>query len=156
VPHLAVYFLQAMKRPRRAGKSKARGAGWAAEAFQESDDGDELNQQPRQRPRDLHPHAIVNATPTGAHSSIVNAFTHPPVTKAAQEAFYFMDTLPSQETHAADHNDSFDVDIDTIFQEYGFMDPELSAAWDEDHGLKAKRTRTASVRKSITFCLIFL
>jgi hypothetical protein len=28
---------------------------------------------------------------------------------------------------------------------YGIMDPEDSAAWDEEHGLKDKRARTASV-----------
>ena len=144
-----------MKRLHRACKSKARGAGWAAEAFQESDGDDELSQQPRQRPRDLHPHAIVNASPTGAHSSIVNAFTHSLATKAAREAFHFVDAPPSQEAHATENEDDFNVDLNAIFQEYGFMDPELSAAWDEDHGLKAKRTRTASVRKSITFYLIF-
>ena len=42
---------------------------------------------------------------------------------------------------------------DSIFQDYGFIDPELSAAWDEDHGLKPKRAQTAiaSVKQIKTF-----
>jgi len=137
-----------MKRPRRAGKSKVRGAGWAAETFQESDDDDELGWQARQRPKDLHPHTIVNSTPTGTHSSIVKAFTNPqPVLppKPAKQTFDFMDATPHCASQLAGDNDSFAMDIDTIFEEYNLMDAELSTAWDEDHGLKAKRARTASV-----------
>jgi hypothetical protein len=143
-----------MKRLRRAGKSNVRGAGWGAETFQESDSDDE---QPRRRAKDLHPHAIVNATPAGAQSSIVNAstdFAAPP--KPAQQSFQFTDTPGSNDTYAAPNYDGSEVDMDAIFQEFGFMDPELSAAWDEDHGLKAKRVRTASVSQSIHFFLIFL
>jgi len=41
--------------------------------------------------------------------------------------------------------------MDSIFQEYGFIDPELSATWDEDHGLKLKRAQAASVKRINTF-----
>lgn len=134
-----------MKRLRRV-KSNVCGAGWAVETFHESDSEDE---QPRQRPKDVHPHAIVNVTPAGAHSSVVNAsMTAAAPTKPAPRPFHFTDT-PSNDTHAATNDPDSEVDMNSIFQEYGFMDPELSAAWDEDHGLKAKRARTASVSKSM-------
>jgi len=141
-----------MKRSRTAGKSKARGAGWAVEAFQASDDDDDLGQQPRQQPKDLHPHAIVNATPASTHSSIVNAFTYSQpilLPKTAHKPRNFLNTPPLQQIQAADSDDVFDMDIDSIFQEHNLMDPEISAAWDEDHGLKAKRARTASVSKPL-------
>jgi hypothetical protein len=40
------------------------------------------------------------------------------------------------------------MDVDSLFQEHNFMDPELSTAWDEEYGLKAKQARTASVSSS--------
>jgi len=141
-----------MKWSRTAGKSKARGAGWAVEAFQASDDDDDLGQQPQQRPKDLHSHAIVNATPASTHSSIVNAFTHSQPTllpKTAHKPCNLLNTPPFQQTQAADSDGVFDMDIDSIFQEHNLMDPEISDAWDEDHGLKAKRARTSSVSKPI-------
>jgi hypothetical protein len=43
-----------------------------------------------------------------------------------------MDATPSDNNfQAANENAGFAMDIDTIFDEYDFMDPELSAAWDE-------------------------
>jgi hypothetical protein len=141
----------ALKRPRTACKSKAHGDGWVIETFQESDEDDELplGWQAQQRPRDLHPHAITVATPASTHSSIVNAFTPPQSAlplRPAHKPFNFMDATPSDNNfQAANENAGFAMDIDTIFDEYDFMDPELSAAWDEGHGLKAKRARTASV-----------
>jgi len=147
----------AMKRLRTDRKSKAHGAGWATETFQESDDNDNDTQQPRQRPKDLHPHAIINATPASTHLSIINAFTHPQSTtvlpKPAHKDFNFLDTPSSQKIQATSSDDAFDMDIDLIVQEYNLMDPELSTAWDEDHGLKAKRTQTASVRNHYISCL---
>ena len=147
---------RSMKRLRRAGNSSARGVGWAAETYKASDDDDELAQQPKQRLKDLHPHAIISATPAGSHTSIVNAFTHTQAQtqpKPTQKAFHFVDTPPPNSCHDAQNDDSFEMDIDSIFQEYNLMDPELSASWDEDHGLKAKRARTASVSKSTLFLL---
>lgn len=135
-----------MKRLRR-GKSTVRGVGWGAETFQESDSE---NEHPRQRPKDVHPHTIVNATPAGTQSSVVNASTilsAPP--ESVPRAFEFTDT-PSNDTHMTNNDDIYEVDLESVFQEYGFMDPELSAAWDEEHGLKAKRSRTASVSQAIT------
>ena len=45
--------------------------------------------------------------------------------------------------------------LDSIFQDYGSIDPELSAAWDEDHGLKLKpkraKTAIAPVKQIKTF-----
>jgi len=131
---------------RRAGRSKARGVGWAAETFQESDVDEGLGRQPLQRPKVLHPHAIVNATPASSQSSIVNAFTDAqpiPVSKCAPKPFNFLDTTPP---NLADPNSDSALDMDSIFEEYNLMDPELSAAWDEDHGLQSKRARTASVK----------
>ena len=61
--HLHAYVFKAMKRTRRAAKSSTRGAGWTGESYQESDSEDEQGQQPRERPKDLHPHVIVNAQP---------------------------------------------------------------------------------------------
>ena len=146
---------QAMKRLRTAGKSSACGVGWAAETYQASDDDDELAQQPKQHLKDLHPHAIISATPAGSYTSIVNTFAHTQATqpKSTQKAFHFVDTPPPNPFHAARNDDSFEMDIDSIFQEYNLMDPELSASWDEDHGLKAKRARTASVSESTLFLL---
>jgi hypothetical protein len=46
--------------------------------------------------------------------------------------------------------------MDTFFQEYGLMDPELSTAWDEEHGLKPKQIQTASVSKFISSYLILI
>ena len=140
-----------MKRLRSAGKSNMRGAGWAGKIFQESDSDGE---QPRRRTKDLHPHAIVNATPAGAHSSIVNVSTDfAALPKPAPPSFEFTDIPAPHDTQTAHNFDSSEVDMESFFQEYGLMDPELSAAWDEDHGLKAKRARTASVSKSIIFLL---
>ena len=64
-----------------------------------------------------------------------------------------MDATLSKDFQAADENVGFAMDIDSMFEEYNLMDPELSAAWDEDHGLKAKRARTASVSESTLFLL---
>jgi hypothetical protein len=147
-----------MKRLRRAGNSSTHGVGWATETYQESDDDDTLGQHPKQRLKDLHLHAIVSATPASSHTSIVNAFTHTQDTqpKSSQKTFHFVDTPLPNPFHAAQNDDSFEMDIDSIFQEYNLMDPELSASWDEDHGLKAKWTRTASVSESILFLLNLL
>jgi len=135
-----------MKRVRTVKSN--RGAGWAVESFQESDSDGE---QPRRRPKDVHPHAIVNATPAGAHSSVLNASTIAAApTKPALRPFHFTDTV-SNDTHEATNDQGSEMDMESIFQEYGLMDPELSAAWDEDHGLKAKRARTASVSQSMLF-----
>jgi hypothetical protein len=121
--------------------------GWGAETFQESDSE---NEQPRQRPKDVHPHTIVNATPAGTHSSVVNASTILPAPpESVPQAFEFTDT-PFNDTHMTNNDDIYEMDLETVFQEYGFMDPELSAAWDEEHGLKAKRARTASVSDATT------
>jgi hypothetical protein len=77
-----------MKRLQHPGKSNACGTGWSAETYQESDSDDGLGQQPQQCVKDLHPHAIVNATPSGTQSSVINAFTHPaPLPKAVQKLF---------------------------------------------------------------------
>jgi len=144
-----------MKRLRRAGRSKARGTGWAVETFQESDSEEQLGQPSRQRPRELHPHAIVNATPEGAESAIVNAAAHPQETlpKTGQMSFQFVDTMPSSDFLTTANSDRSKTAMDSLFEEFGLMDPELSAAWDEDHGLGAKRTRTASVSQMEPFFL---
>lgn len=143
---LPTYAFKAMKRSQHIGKSSTRGAGWTAETYQESDSDDGSAQQPRQRPRDLHPHTIVNATPAGTQSSIVNAFAdHAGVPKPAPKPFIFVDTPASSRSEFTMDND-FEMTFEAMCQEYGLMDPELSAAWDEEHGLKAKRARTASVR----------
>jgi hypothetical protein len=54
--------------------------------------------------------------------------------------------MPSTSDVCAEINeDNSGLTVDSFFEEYGLMDPELSAAWDEDHSLRAKRARTASV-----------
>jgi hypothetical protein len=137
-----------MKRPRRPEKSNARGTGWSVETYQESDSDN--GQQPRHCVKDPHPHAIINATPSGMQASVINAFTHPaPLPKAVQKPFHFVDAPPSNNIDATINDNILEMDMDSFFQEYGLMDPELSAAWDEDHGLKAKRARTASVSQFI-------
>jgi len=89
--HSPVHAFQ-MKRSRCPVKSNTRGAGWSVETYQESDSDDGLGQQPRQRVKDLHPHAIVTATPSGTQLSVVNAFTQlGPLPKAAQKCFQFVD-----------------------------------------------------------------
>jgi hypothetical protein len=76
----------------------------------------------------------------------VNAFAdHSNVPEAAPKPFVFLDTPASVGNDFAIDND-FEMTFEAMCQEYGLMDPELSAAWDEDHGLKAKRGQTASVR----------
>jgi hypothetical protein len=150
--HLQAYFFTCMKRSRRPAKSNPRGAGWTGETYQESDSDD--GPEPRQRPKDLHPHVIVSATPAGTQSSVVNAFTHPTaLPKPTQKPFQFVDPPPSNDNDTLVNYDDFERNMDSFFQEYGLMDPELSAAWDEDHGLKAKRARTASVSKLIPLLL---
>jgi len=153
--HSSVHAFQ-MKRSRRPVKSNTRGAGWSVETYQESHSDDRLGQQPQQHVKDLHPHAIVTATPSGTQSSVVNAFTQPgPLPKAAQKSFQFVDAPPSDSIDADINEGILEMSMDSFFQEYGLMDPELSAAWDEDHGLKSKRARTASVSKLIiTFVVI--
>jgi hypothetical protein len=147
-----------MKRSRNAGKSKARGTGWTAETFQESDSEEQLGQPSRQHPKELHPHAIVNATPAGAQSAIVNAVAHPQrsLPTSVLKPFQLVDTPLSKSFLTTTHDDGSELNMDSIFESYGLMDPELSAAWDEDHGLKAKRARTASVRKLKPFLLDFV
>lgn len=66
--------------------------------------------------------------------------------KPAQQPFQFTDIPRSNETHTAPNGESSELDVDSIFQEYEFIDPELGAAWDEDHGLKLKRAQAASVK----------
>lgn len=66
-----------------------------------------------------------------------------------QKPFHFVDALPSNDIDATINDNILEMDMDSFFQEYGLMDPELSAAWDEDHGLKAKRAQTASVSQFI-------
>lgn len=149
---LPAYEFKSMKRSRHLGKSSTRraglGAGWTGETYQESDSDDGLGQKPRQRPRDLHPHTIVNATPAGTQSTIVNAFADSSnIPKPAPKPFLFVDT-PASDTNDFAFDHDFEMNLEAMFQEYGLMDPELSVAWDEDHGLKSKRARTASVRES--------
>ena len=154
--HSPVHAFQ-MKRSRRPVKSNTRGAGWSVETYQESDSDDGVGQQPRQRVKDLHPHAIVTATPSGTQSSVINAFTQlGPLPKPVQKSFQFVDVPPSDSIDADINEGILEMSMDSFFQEHGLMDPELSAAWDEDHGLKAKRARTASVSKLITPCLMFV
>jgi hypothetical protein len=154
--HSPVHAFQ-MKRLRRPVKSNTRGAGWSVETYQESDSDDRVGQQPRQRVKDLHPHAIVTATPSGTQSSVVNAFTQlGPLPKPAQKSFQFVDVPPSDSIDVDINEGILEMSMDSFFQEHGLMDPELSAAWDEDHSLKAKRARTASVSKLITPCLMFV
>lgn len=107
--------------------------------------------------KDLHPHAIVNATPSGTQSSVVNAFTQPkPLPKAAPKSFQFVDAPAPHELDADLNENILEMSMDSFFREHGFMDPELSAAWDEDHGLKAKRARTASVSEFVSPLLDFV
>ena len=148
--HLHAYVFKPMKRTRRAAKSSTRGAGWTGESYQESDSEDEQGQQPQQCPKDLHPHVIVNATPSGTQSSFVNAFTHlGSQPKPVPKVFEFVDTAPSNDNDGFINASDFEMNMESFFQEYGLMDPELSTAWDEDHGLKAKRAHTASVSKFV-------
>ena len=138
-------------------KSNTHSAGWSVETYQESDSDDRLGQQPRQRVKDLHPHAIVTATPSGTQSSVIKAFTElGPLPKDMQKSFQFVDA-PLSDSFDADINEGIlEMSMDSFFQEYGLMDPELSAAWDEDHGLKAKWAQTASVSQLIIPCLTFV
>ena len=71
--------------------------------------------------------------------------------RPAQQPFQFTDIPGSNGIHTAPNGESSALDMDLIFQEYGFIDPELGTAWDEDHGLKPKRARTASVKQIKTF-----
>ena len=146
-----------MKRLWRPVKSNTRGAGWSVETYQESDSDDGLGQQPWQHVKDLHPHAIVTATPSGTQLSIIKAFTKlGPLPKDMQKSFQFVDAPPSDSFDADINEGILEMSMDSFFQEYGLMDPELSAAWDEDHGLKEKRARTASVSQLIIPCLTFV
>ena len=132
-------------------------AGWSVKTYQESDSNDRLGQQPQQHVKDLHPHAIVTATPSETQSSVINTFTQlGPLPKAVQKSFQFVDA-PLSDSIDADINEGIlEMSLDFFFQEYGLMDPELSATWDEDHGLKAKRAWTASVSQFISSELIFV
>jgi hypothetical protein len=67
-----------------------------------------------------------------------------------------VDVPPSDSIDPDINEGILEMSMDSFFQEHGLMDPELSAAWDEDHGLKAKRARTASVSKLIIPCLTFV
>ena len=131
-----------MKRSRKPARSSRRSAGWTEETYQESDS--DSGPEP-QFPKDPHPHVIVSATPTGTQSSVVNAFTHPAT--LPKPTFEFVDPPPPNDSDAQVNYEEFEKNMDSFFQEYGIMDPELSTAWDEEHGLKAKRARTASVSK---------
>ena len=147
--HLQSSIFKGMKRSRRPAKSNRRRAGWTGETYQESDSDN--GPEPRHRPKDPHPHVIVSATPAGTQSSVVNAFTQPAA--LPKPTFEFTDPPPSNDNDAQVlHYEDFE-NMDSFFQEYGLMDPELSAAWDEDHGLKSKRTRTASVSKLISLLM---
>ena len=105
---LALVFLQVMKRLCSAGKSNMHGAGWAGEIFQESDSDGE---QPRRHTKDLYPHAIINATPAGAHSSIVNVSTDfAALPKPVLPSFEFTDIPAPHDTQTAHNFDSSDME----------------------------------------------
>lgn len=148
VCHLQSSIFKCMKRSRRPAKPNRRGAGWTGDTYQESDSDN--GPESRHRPKDPHPHVIVSATPAGTQSSVVNAFTHPAA--LPKPTFEFVDPPPSNDNDAQVNYEDFEM-LDSFFQEYGLMDPELSAAWDEDHGLKAKRTRTASVSRLMSLLM---
>jgi len=142
VCHLQLSIFKCMKCSRRPAKSNRRCAGWTGETYQESDSDN--GPEPCHRPKDPHPHVIISATPASTQSSVVNAFTQPAA--LPKPTFEFADPPPSNDNDAHINYEDFE-NMDSFFQEYGLMDPELSAAWDEDHGLKSKRARTASVSK---------
>ena len=122
VCHLQLSIFKCMKRSRQPAKSNRRSTGWTGETYQESDSDN--GPEPRHRPKDPHPHAIVSATPTGTQSSVMNAFTQPAV--LPKPTFEFMDPPPSNNNDHVNYEDF--ENMDSFFQEYGLMDPELSAA----------------------------
>lgn len=73
----------------------------------------------------------------------------PDPTKPVPWAFQFSDTL-SNDSHTQNIDNTLEMDMESNFQEYGLLDPELTV-WDEDHGLKVKRAWTASVSKTLHF-----
>lgn len=148
VCHLQSSIFKCMKRSWRPAKPNCCGAGWTGNTYQESDSDN--RPESRHRPKDPHPHIIVSATPAGTQSSVMNAFTHPAA--LPKPTFEFVDPPPSNDNDAQVNYEDFEI-LDSFFQEYGLMDPELSATWDEDHGLKAKRTQTTLVSRLMSLLM---
>jgi len=87
-----------------------------AESYQESDSERGQGQQPRQLPKDLHPHVIVNATPAGTQSLFVNAFTHPrSLPRPAQKEFQFMDAVPSNNNNGFINANEYEMNMESFF-----------------------------------------
>ena len=99
----------------------------------------------------LRIHIIVSATPASTQSSVVNAFTQPAA--LPKPTFEFADPPPSNDNDAQVLHYKDFKNMDSFFQEYGLMNPKLSATWDEDHSLKSKHAQTTSVSKLISLLM---
>jgi hypothetical protein len=115
-------------------KKKTRRQGWHAETYCEPDPDD----QPEE---DAHHHTRATFSTSGGRSSTS--------TLLSQGSSKPPQPLPSTTFTASTdihENDGYFLAGDSLdWTRYGIMDPEDSAAWDEEHGLKDKRARTASV-----------
>jgi len=119
----------------RSTDVRKRRRGWHAESYHEPDSDDNLEEE-------AHHHTRATFSTSGSHASTSTLFTpasqlHVPLPPKAT----FTDANPDIE-----ENGGYFLSGDSLdWARYGIMDPEESAAWDEEHGLKDKRARTASV-----------
>ena len=115
-------------------KEKTRQQGWHAETYCEPDPDGQLEE-------DAHHHTRATFSASGGRSSTS--------TLLSQGSSKPPQPLPSTTFTASTNiheDDGYFLARDSLdWTRYGIMDPEDSAAWDEEHGLKDKRARTASV-----------
>jgi hypothetical protein len=122
-------------RPSDLRKRKTQRRGWHAETYNEPDSGDDLEEE-------THHHTRATFSTSGSHASTSTLFMQGSQPRQPlPSATTFLDSNPSIEA-----SEGYFLSGDSLdWERYGIMDPEESAAWDEEHGLKEKRARTASV-----------
>ena len=125
-------------RPSDLRKRKTQRRGWHAEMYHEPDSDDNLEEE-------AHHHTRATFSTSGSHASTSTLFMQEQGSQPFQPLLStttFLDSNPSIE-----ESDGYFLSGDSLdWARYGIMDPEESTAWAEEHGLKERRARTASVR----------
>jgi hypothetical protein len=119
--------------PSSTCKAKTRRQGWHAETYCEPDPDDKPEE-------DAHHHTHATFSSSGGRTSTSTLFSQ------GSQPYQPLPSTTFTESTDARENDGYYLSGDSLdWMRYGIMDPAESAAWDEEHGLKDKRARTASV-----------
>jgi len=137
--HPSALMKRSQTHPNDLRKRKTQRRGWHAETYHEPDSDDNLEEE-------AHHHTRATFSTSGSHASTSTLFMQGSQPRQPPSTTTFSDSTPSIE-----ESESYFLSGDSLdWARYGIMDPEESTAWGEEHGLKERRARTASVR---FFCI---